>query len=484
MRTSQSHPLQIAQVQASPNHGVIGITFCPGKKQPVAHTGGWDRDLGTDLDAIRDWGASAIVTLLEDEEFRTLDVAEMGEAVRSRHLTWYHLPIPDVSVPSASFERAWISTGESIRSILRNGFNILVHCKGGLGRAGTISARLLAELGMEPGKALAEVRKARPGAIETVEQEQHVLACRPVREQVPETTGEAIRDRAIGALVGLAVGDALGTTLEFTKRDSYPPLTDIVGGGPFGLEPGQWTDDTAMSLALADSLRSNSDLDAADLMSRFVRWNDEGEYSCTGTCFDIGITTSQALHRWKATGDPFAGSTDPHSAGNGSLMRLSPVAIRFWQDRGKLRDVAARQSRTTHAASEAVDACVAYATAIADAIEGRTRSEVLREHVTPYAGNIAKIMAGSWRGRHRREIKASGYVAHSLEASLWSIGRSGNFAEAVLTAANLGEDADTTAAITGQLAGALHGVRGIPKVWVDRVAWSPRIQAMAEGLLD
>lgn len=483
MRTSLSHPLQIAVVQAAGTPGRIGITFCPGKVQPGAMSGSWNRSLALDLDAVEAWGAVAVVTLVEQHELETLSVPEMGAAVVARHMTWFHLPIPDVSVPDSAFEARWESVGRDLRDRLRAGFNVIVHCKGGLGRAGTIAAGLLIELGETPKAAVAQVRAVRPGAIETEEQLAFVLRQQPRPEEEPNTSANAIRDRAIGAMLGFAVGDAVGTTLEFRARDSYAPLTDMVGGGPFGLLPGQWTDDTAMALALADSLVQQPDLDAADLMHRFVEWHERGTYSCTGHCFDIGITTRQALSRWKKTGDPLAGSTDPMSAGNGSLMRLAPVAIRHFRDRARLRDVAARQSRTTHAAPEAVDACVAYAECLADAIEGRRWSEVLRERADGFAGAIDSIMAGSWRGKPRSEIRASGYVAHSLEAALWSVGRSGGFREAVLTAANLGEDADTTAAIAGQLAGALGGAGAIPAPWLERLAWRERLGTVAEALV-
>jgi len=215
-------------------------------------------------------------------------------------------------------------------------------------------------------------------------------------------------------------------------------------------------------------------------MQRFVAWHERGEYACTGSCFDIGIATRAALQRFKQTGDPVAGSTDPMSAGNGSLMRLAPAAIRHWQDRAKLRDVAARQSRTTHGAPEAVDACIAFAEVLADAIAGYPRSQVLRVRDYPYAGQIGAIMAGSWRGKRRSEIRSSGYVAHSLEAALWCVGRTTCFADAVLLAANLGDDADTTAAITGQLAGALYGAGGIPDKWLEKLGWREKIERMAE----
>lgn len=483
MRTSISHPLQIAIVQPFEGSGRIGITFCPGKVQPGAMSGSWQRDLGLDLDAVSEWGAVAVLTLIEDHELATLKVTDMGAQVRARHMDWFHLPIPDVSVPDAAFERQWKTVGPDLMNRLRAGFDVLVHCKGGLGRAGTIAARLMVELGVAPAEAVKAVRSARPGAIETNAQLDYVMAQQAVPEQEPATSADAIRDRAIGALIGLAVGDAVGTTLEFKPRDTYPQLRDMVGGGPFGLKPGQWTDDTAMALALADSLQHDPNLDETDLMQRFVDWYQNGTYSCTGQCFDIGITTRQALARWQKTGDPFAGSTDPISAGNGSLMRLAPVAIRHFENRALLRDVAARQSRTTHAAPEAVDACVAYAEVLADAIAGAKRSEVLRSRGEAFAGKIGTIMAGSWRGKARDEIRASGYVAHALEASLWRVARSGDYRGAVLLAANLGEDADTTGAIAGQLAGALYGEAGIPATWREKLAWRPRLAEAAASLL-
>jgi ADP-ribosyl-[dinitrogen reductase] hydrolase len=483
MRTSISHPLQIAVVQPFGGSGRIGITFCPGKVQPGAMSGSWQRDLGLDLDAVSTWGAVAVLTLIEDHELATLKVTDMGAQVRARHMDWFHLPIPDVSVPDAAFEQQWKTVGPDLMNRLRAGFDVLVHCKGGLGRAGTIAARLMVELGVAPAEAVKAVRSVRPGAIETSAQLDYIMAQQAVPEQEPATSADAIRDRAIGALLGLAVGDAVGTTLEFKPRDTYPQLQDMVGGGPFGLKPGQWTDDTAMALALADSLRRDPNLDETDLMQRFVDWYRHGTYSCTGQCFDIGITTRQALARWQKTGDPFAGSTDPMSGGNGSLMRLAPVAIRHFENRAALRDVAARQSRTTHAAPEAVDACVAYAEVLADAITGAKRSEVLRSREEAFAGKIKPIMAGSWRGQAREDIRSSGYVAHSLEASLWSVARTGDYRGAVLLAANLGEDADTTGAIAGQLAGALYGEAGIPAAWREKLAWGSRLTQAASSLL-
>jgi ADP-ribosyl-[dinitrogen reductase] hydrolase len=448
-RTRETHPIEIAEIRAKPEFGRIGITLCPGKKDSAAMTGGWARDVAIDVAAIRQWGAAAVVTLIEDHEVEKLQVRGLGDDVRRNHMEWLHLPVRDVSTPSTLFTGQWEQVSEGVRARIRDGFDVVVHCKGGLGRAGMIAASLLVELGVEPERAISEARSVRPGAIQTAEQASFVRQQRFVPEKQPSTSAEAIEDRAMGALLGLAVGDAVGTTLEFKARDTYPQLTDMVGGGPFKLQPGQWTDDTAMALALADTLLERGDLNEQDLMARFFEWREKGTYSCTGRCFDIGVTTSAAVSRWKRTGEAHSGSTEPNTAGNGSLMRLSPVAVRYWRDRPKLRDVAARQSKTTHAAPEAVDGCVAFAEMIADAIEGKPRSEVLRARPEPYAGTIDQIVKGSWRGKSREEIRSSGYVAHSLEASVWSVGRTGDFRAAVLTAANLGDDADTTGAITG-----------------------------------
>jgi ADP-ribosyl-[dinitrogen reductase] hydrolase len=483
IKTSETDPLRIGTVELKAPLGRVGVTFCPGKKDPHGGYAHWDRDLAKDLDVLHDWGTATVITLLEEHEFDMLKVRALGREVRRRHMNWIHLPVRDLSIPNKAIEEEWQPLSEGIRATLRSGFDVVFHCRGGLGRAGTMAARTLVELGLEPDQAIGTVRRIRPGAVQTAEQEGFVQRGQLVPEHVPGVAPLAVEDRAIGALLGLAVGDAVGTTLEFKARDSCDLILDMAGGGPFNLEPGQWTDDTAMALALADSLLENGDLDERDLMGRFVEWWQQGRYSCTFRCFDIGTTTRRALERWLTTNDPNSGSTDPSTAGNGSLMRLAPVAIRHWKDRPKLRDVAARQSRTTHAAPEAIDACKGFADMLADAIAGKPRSEVLSCTGQALSDLIASIMAGSWRGKHRPQIRSSGYVAHTLEAAIWSVARTTNFKSAVLLAANLGEDADTTAAVAGQLAGALYGASGIPEVWRQRVAWSDQIQELARRLL-
>lgn len=487
IKTSETHPLQIAEVRPGTTTGRVGITFCPGKKQAYSVSGPWDRDLEADLRRIEEWGACAVVTLLEEHEFAELSVNGLGDAVRQKHMAWYHLPIRDVSVPDQKFEQAWEVAGQQLRGLLSRGFDIVVHCKGGLGRAGTIAARLLVEMGVDPDDAIKSVRAVRPGAIETEEQERYVRTRHPPAMTNPDISPSHRRDRAIGALVGLAVGDAVGTTLEFTPRDSATRLTDMIGGGHFGLEAGQWTDDTAMALALSDSLIECKGIDEADLMERFARWRDHGAYSCTGTCIDVGITTAGAIDRFLRTGDPIAGPISPATAGNGSLMRLAPVALAHLSDPARRRDAAARQSRTTHGAPAAVAACIAFADLLADIINGYSLTEAL-DHLASRASDVSvpeirAVAQGSWRGKSRSMVKGSGYVVESLEAAIWSVARTATFEDAVLTAANLGDDADTTAAIAGQMAGAVYGLSAIPQPWLVKLAWRDQIVKTAERLL-
>jgi ADP-ribosyl-[dinitrogen reductase] hydrolase len=175
-RTSLTHPLQIAAISAGLGFGRVGITLCPGKYDRQAMSGYWDRDLSLDLDAIRDWGAAAVVTLMEPKELTLLRVERLGNEVLHRGMLWFHLPIVDVSTPDEAFERQWNVAGHELRILLRSGRDVLVHCRGGLGRAGMIGARLLIEVGMEPATAIRRVRAVRPGAIETCEQEKYVMS--------------------------------------------------------------------------------------------------------------------------------------------------------------------------------------------------------------------------------------------------------------------------------------------------------------------
>ncbi len=291
-------------------------------------------------------------------------------------------------------------------------------------------------------------------------------------------------DRYRGCLLGLAVGDAIGTTVEFKPRGTFPPVTDMVGGGAFNLQPGQWTDDTSMALCLAESLVEKSGFDALDQMQRYLAWYETGYLSSTGRCFDIGNATRQALEKFKTTGNPNSGSTHPSSAGNGSLMRLAPVALFYAPDKKQARTYAVRSSRTTHGAKECLDACALIAGMLVAALAGRSKESILLDASLSgiVSEKILAIARGGYRDKAVQHIRGNGYVVDSLEAALWCFWTTGTFSEAVLAAANLGEDADTTAAICGQIAGAHYGRSGIPRPWLEKLCLCDYITRLADKL--
>lgn len=294
----------------------------------------------------------------------------------------------------------------------------------------------------------------------------------------------SLSERYRGCLMGLACGDAVGTTVEFCERGSFAPLTDMVGGGPFELQPGQWTDDTSMALCLATSLLHCKGFNAADQMNRYVNWWQWGELSSTGECFDIGMTVVGALRRYLETHDPMAGSTDPRSAGNGSLMRLAPVVMFFHPDMAAVLEHARLSSSTTHAAAEALECCEVLAEVLSRLLNGESLVDGLQCRTTqPTMPRVAELAAGGYRNKTASQIRGSGYCVESLEAALWCVASTTSFEQAVLMAANLGDDADTTAAIVGQIAGACYGVNGIPAQWLQRLSMREEIDRMAQALL-
>lgn len=291
-------------------------------------------------------------------------------------------------------------------------------------------------------------------------------------------------DHYRGCLLGLAVGDAVGTSVEFKPRGTFPPVTGMDGGGAFNLQPGQWTDDTSMALCLAESLVEKNGFDASDQLQRYLAWYQDGYWSSTGKCFDIGNATRQALEKFKASGNPNSGSPHPSSAGNGSLMRLAPVALFYAPDKKQARTYAVRSSRTTHGAKECLDACALFAGMLVSALAGRSKESILFD--ASVAGIVSeKILAiarGSYRDKTAQHIRGNGYVVDSLEAALWCFWTTDDFSEAILAAANLGDDADTTAAICGQIAGAYYGQSAIPIPWLDKLHRRDEIIALAERL--
>ena len=287
-----------------------------------------------------------------------------------------------------------------------------------------------------------------------------------------------LADRYRGALLGLAVGDALGTTLEFSARSSNETHKDIIGQGPFRLKAGQWTDDNSMALCLAYSLLNTETFDPKNQMDLYVQWWREGLFSSTGKCFDIGNTVASALQRYELNHDPLAGDTDERSAGNGSLMRLAPVVLFFSSQPSDAIQKAGQSSETTHRNIEAIDACRYFAALLLGALYGEKKEVLLSPGYAPISdywdfhplcSSIKNIASGSFKQKTRDAIQSTGYVVHSLEAALWSFHNSDSFESGMIKAVNLGGDADTIGAIYGQLAGAFYGELEIPFRWIKKL---------------
>jgi len=299
-------------------------------------------------------------------------------------------------------------------------------------------------------------------------------------------------DKFLGALFGLAGGDALGTTVEFKRPGTFKPLKDIIGGGPFGLTAGEWTDDTSMALCLADSLIRCKGFDKIDQLKTYCRWMNEGYLSSNGRCFDIGNTTSNAFDDFEKIGKPDSGSTDTHSAGNGSIMRLAPAPMFFANSFEDAVYFSGESSKTTHGATTAIDACRYFGGLIWAALNDYSKDEILSKYFAPtndywkkniLCPEIITIAEGSYKKKNPPEIKGSGYVVESLEAALWAFYNTDNFKDGCLKAVNLGDDADTTGAVYGQIAGAYYGYEGISIEWRKKIAKADLIKEFAEKIL-
>jgi ADP-ribosylglycohydrolase len=253
-----------------------------------------------------------------------------------------------------------------------------------------------------------------------------------------------------------------------------------------------------MALCLAESLIQRGGFDPIDQLERYCRWYRQGYLSSNGRCFDIGNTVCGALHRFERAREPYCGPTGAETAGNGSIMRLAPVALFYAQRPREAIERAAESSRTTHGAPEAVDACRYLAALIVGAVSGASKADLVSDRFSPVPGlwaaaplapKIADVASGSFKRREPPEVRGTGYVVASLEAALWAFHRSTSFREGALLAVNLGDDADTTGAVYGQLAGAYYGEQAIPAAWRSRLAHADvilqfvtRLHTLASGL--
>ena len=296
--------------------------------------------------------------------------------------------------------------------------------------------------------------------------------------------------RARGALMGLAVGDAVGTTNEFKVAGTFKPITDMVGGGPFLLKPGQWTDDTSMALCIADSLLAKGHYDSFDVMERYQRWFSKGYRSSTDRCFDIGGQVRAALFDFEHEQRVPVTAKRSNRAGNGAIMRLAPVVIAGFEHR-EIREIvvtAGLSARETHYSVEAEAATEVFAALLVGALLGWAPEHIINvgwaSTGPAFDEMAARVISTDPDERASWESETSGYIVHGLRLAVHGLLDFPSFRDATLAIANMGGDSDTNAAIYGQLGGAFYGIEAIPASWRSTLHQGEEIDALARALVD
>jgi len=446
----------------------------PGRLLAGKNPGGKNlQELERRLGALLDAGFDAFIDLTEPGELPAYDGYLPEDAVYLRK------PIKDHGVPPDSAYMAEILA--EVDALLESGRRLYVHCRAGIGRTGTVVACHLIETGLAPQVALQRLNELWQGSDssdtwpevpETDEQRDFILAYAPDPTRSPEVMDAArtLRDRFQGALLGLAVCDALAVHTQFRKPGSFAPVGDLLGGGSFDLPRGAWSDDTAMALLLAESLLERDGFDGHDQVARYSRWQREGYGSATGQCVGISANVARALATALYKRQPFAGSHDPEQLDKDPLSRVAPAVMFFFADASASVSRAAEAARITAQAPQVLDCVRLFAAMVRLALAGRDKATVLRPPreswiSTSTRPEVLRIFEGSYAERMPPEITGGGNILQALEAALWAFYRGETFREGALLAANLGRDSDVVAAAYGQLAGAYHGVSAIPGIW-------------------
>ncbi len=473
------------------------------------------------IKALLDLGVRVFVNLQEPHEVNRNghtfpDYARVvKECQGGRTVAVERFPIADMGIPTVEVMTAIV---ERLRRAVMESELAYVHCWGGNGRTGTVAACYLVATGMTADAALQNIQRQRADnpkysgklAPQTPAQNEFVREWetrRGAQTRVGAGSGAAPdgpgrqashawkkpdADHIRGVLIGLAAGDAVGTTLEFELPGTFDPIDDMVGGGVFNLKPGEFTDDTSMAMCLAESIINKQTFDPINQLDLYTSWDKDGHFSSIGKNFDIGGQTSGALTEFAARRRPWCGPVDARSAGNGSLMRLGPVAMAWCNQPAAAMVYGGESSRTTHQDTQCVDACRYFAGLLVGALHQVKKETLLSPDYTPVAGmwdaqplhpNVARVAAGSFLVRQPPDIRGTGYVVDCLEAALWAFANSGSFEEAILKAVNLGRDADTTGAVCGQIAGAYYGESGIPERWRSKLALWGDLNQLADGLV-
>ncbi|MFM1959456.1 MAG: hypothetical protein RL588_973 [Pseudomonadota bacterium] len=489
IRTSQSHPLRIDSVSAGP--GCIGMTLAPGKKGPSHFGGRWDRDLEADLAVIAGWRPTLVVTLMEADEFTLLRTPRLGDRVREAGLEWRHLPIRDLQAPDGRFEKVWTFAGAEMRDLLVRGGRVLLHCRGGRGRTGLVAARLLAELGEPAGEALRRVRDAREGAVETEPQERHVLSVEPSAED-PERTS-----RRLACLAAGAVGDALGYSIEFLRRNDITrkfgeqgilaPETDAAGRILV-------SDDTQMTLftaqGLLDAAEPTVEARTAAQRRALLDWLETQEgvfrpgrrgllaHPSLWVRRAPGATCLSAL-RAGGRGDLVRRIND--SKGCGGVMRAAPFGLLPDVTPETAFELGVRGAALTHGHPSGHLPAGALSALVAGLMTGQDldaswaearRLLAVREGAaeTLEATDRAVDLAGRERIGNAEAIQrlGEGWTGEeALAIALFAAFRGEDLVDTLRIAANHDGDSDSTAAIAGNIRGAEEGLYGLPLEWIQ-----------------
>jgi ADP-ribosylglycohydrolase len=427
-------------------------------------------------------------------------------------IEYLRAPLTDHAVPKGRAQMAAIL--EALSRALSSGRPVYLHCRAGIGRTGMVAGCLLVERGMAGGEALAELNRvwrqsARasqwPSVPETPQQIRYVRKWVPLRAAAesdpllePATLAAArgLRGRFLGSLVGLAVGDAVAAATQYRRPGRFAPVGDMLGGGPFDLPRGAWSDDTAMALCLADSLLERNGFDVRDQMERYHRWQSQGYLSATGQCVGITAGTARALALALWRRQPFSGSHDPHAQDPEALSRIAPVVMYFFADEPAAIGQAAESARATCQVPAVLAACRTLAQALHVALLGQPREVILAQAPAVLAQSAAVAQSGARRGagaggnraRTRRPASAGGAgggatAAAALAAAFDCFATTSNFRDAVLAAANLGGHSDVVGAVCGALAGAHYTARAIPALWRNSLMKLELIEGFADRLL-
>ena len=466
----------------------------PGKLLAGKYPGGKNLpDLERRLGPLLDAGFNAFLDLTEPGEMPAYD-SYLPEGV-----IYLRKPITDHGVPRDNAYMADIVG--ALDAFLQAGRCLYLHCRAGIGRTGTVVACHLIEQGQAPVDALHRLNElwqasdrsdTWPEIPETDEQREFILGFAPAADPTrsPEVMDAArtLRDRFQGALLGLAVCDALSAHTQFRKPGSFAAVGDLLGGGPFDLPRGAWTDDTAMALLLAESLLEREGFDAQDQVGRYVRWQREGYGSATGQCVGISASVARALATAQYKRQPFAGSHDPDQLDKDPLSRVAPAVMYFFADAAASVARAAEAARITAQAPMVLDCVRLFAAMLRLALAGRDKAAILRppreSWVSPSTRpEVLAVYEGSYSRRMPPDISGGGHVVQALEAALWAFHHGETFREGALLAANLGRDSDVVGAAYGQLAGAYHGVSAIPGIWRNSLMKQEVVMDTADRLL-